>query len=456
MKKTTTNYDQACCFCDKKVAEHKELRFVQPDDGRDLFICEECFEKIVEALFSVNEQQTDIPDEYFQSCCEAVDCDELPGDSEDILPTGPVRPLATPEEIKAQLDQYIIGQEPAKQILAVAAYNHYKLLRYDQRHRHDDKAVEISKSNILLCGPSGVGKTATVKRLAQYLDVPVAICDCASLSKTGYVGRDPLSVMTELLFQADNDIARAERGIIYLDEFDKLAVRRDANNKDVTGEGVQQELLKLIEGCEIEINVGGPTPTQGGEQIRMNTKNILFICGGAFAGIEKLIADRKNSHARTGSTRPIGFGAASIAATADTHTGTMTDVTTEDLRAFGIIPEILGRLPVICTMQELKEKDLVAIMTQPKDAIIRQYEELLAMDNATLTLRKGALEAIAQEAIRCKTGARGLRTILEHILTPAMYAVPGMKEPVEITVTEECVTAGKAVGLRKAKKKDVA
>ena len=453
-----------CCFCGRKAALYPDIKFVQPDSDKDILICEDCFSAIARTLYAEGQLGTEDqsgrkqPPEELQPLDLSIDGFEPMTFEEDLadvdameeaglfepecytldeadreylsLPSEPH--LARPDEIKAYLDTYIIGQDRAKEILSVAAYNHYKLLRYADRSQGGD--IEISKSNLILCGSSGVGKTATVKRLAEFLDVPVAVCDCTGLSKTGYVGQDPLSVITELLEKCDNDVEQGERGIIYLDEFDKLAKSRDTVNQDISGKGVQQELLKLIEGTEIQVHIGGSSPTSGGEVIRMDTSHILFICGGAFDGILPIIQERLQKKAFPQGERVIGFSPVR-AKKAGPPRGTIGEVTTEDFISYGIIPEILGRLPVICPMEELTEKDLVRILTEPRNAIVRQYEALFEMDQAKLTFRPGALKAIAAEAVQRKTGARGLRSIIERILTPAMYKIPSLGQPAEVVVT---------------------
>lgn len=331
-----------------------------------------------------------------------------------------MKDIPAPHQIKAQLDQYVIGQEQAKKVMSVAVYNHYKRALVDWRKEAKEDGVVIEKSNILMIGPTGSGKTYLVKTLAKLLDVPLAIADATSLTEAGYIGDDIESVVSKLLAAADNDVEKAERGIIFIDEIDKIAKKKETHTRDVSGESVQQELLKLLEGSVVEVPVGANQKNAMTPTATVNTDNILFICGGAFPELENIIKERLTNKSS------IGFNSA-LKDEFENDDDILKYVTNDDLRAFGMIPEFLGRLPVTVTLKSLSEDMLVRILKEPRNAILKQYEKLLAMDEVKLVFEDDALIWIAQEAIKRKTGARALRAILEEFMLDIMYEIP--KDP---------------------------
>ncbi len=339
-----------------------------------------------------------------------------------------IHSIPAPHKIKASLDDYVIGQEQAKKVMSVAVYNHYKRIM----DKSEEDGIEIEKSNMLMIGPTGCGKTYLVKTLAKLLDVPLAITDATSLTEAGYIGDDIESVVSKLLAAADNDVERAEHGIIFIDEIDKIAKKKNTNQRDVSGESVQQGMLKLLEGAEIEVPVGASSKNAMVPMTMINTKNILFICGGAFPGLEDIIKERLNKAAA------IGFKA-DLKDKYDDDENILRQVTTEDVRKFGMIPEFIGRLPIMFTLDALTEDMLVSILTTPKNAIIKQYQKLLAMDEVRLEFEEGALRNIAKKAKEKKVGARALRAIIEEFMLDIMFEVPKDDNIGMVTITEDYI-----------------
>jgi ATP-dependent Clp protease ATP-binding subunit ClpX len=350
-----------------------------------------------------------------------------------------IRNIPAPHKIKAQLDEYIVGQEHAKKVISVAVYNHYKRVATDTMDE-----IEIEKSNMLMIGPTGCGKTYLVKTLARLLDVPLAIADATSLTEAGYIGDDIESVVSKLLAAAENDVERAEKGIIFIDEIDKIAKKKNTTSRDVSGESVQQGMLRLLEGAEVEVPVGANSKNAMVPLATVNTRNILFICGGAFPDLEEIIKQRLNKQTS------IGYNA-ELKDKYDKDKNILSKVTIEDLKKFGMIPEFLGRLPILYTLDGLSKEMLVRILKEPKNAILKQYQKLLALDEVKLEFDDGALMAIAEKAMKRDTGARALRAIIEEFMLDIMYEIPKDDNIGRVTITREYVegTGGPVIDIRK-------
>ncbi len=358
--------------------------------------------------------------------------------AEESAPVIDIKNIMPPHKIKAKLDDYVVGQEHAKKVMSVAVYNHYKRVATNTMDE-----IEIEKSNMLMIGPTGCGKTYLVKTLARLLDVPLAIADATSLTEAGYIGDDIESVVSKLLAAADNDVERAEQGIIFIDEIDKIAKKKNTNSRDVSGESVQQGMLKLLEGAEVEVPVGANSKNAMVPLATVNTRNILFICGGAFPDLDDIIKQRLNKKTS------IGYNA-ELRDKYDKEKNILSKVTVEDIKKFGMIPEFIGRLPIIFTLEGLSKEMLVKILSEPRNAILKQYQKLLALDEVKLEFNEGALEAIAEKAMEKDTGARALRAIIEEFMLDIMYEIPKDDNIGKITITREYIegTGGPIIDIR--------
>ncbi len=436
-------YEKFCTICHRPESVTGPLMHLP----NNLSVCPDCMQKSYDMMsnsnFDINKLMN-TPGLQFLNLSDLEGATPKKQQVKKKKPNEKVEPLLNiadipaPHKIKAQLDDFVIGQEHAKKAISVAVYNHYKRVATDTM---DD--IEIEKSNMLMIGPTGSGKTYLVKTLARLLDVPLAITDATSLTEAGYIGDDIESVVSKLLAAADNDVDKAEQGIIFIDEIDKIAKKKNSSQRDVSGESVQQGMLKLLEGSEIEVPVGSNSKNAMVPLTTINTRNILFICGGAFPDLEKIVKERLTK------TATIGFNA-ELKDKYDNEANILDRVTVEDLRNFGMIPEFIGRLPVIYSLQGLTEEMLVTILKEPKNAILKQYQKLLALDEVKLEFNEESLHAIAQKALEMKTGARALRSIIEKFMLDIMYEIPKDDNIGQVMITAEYIngTGGPVITLR--------
>lgn len=423
-------YEDICYICRRPESKAGKMIHIP----NNICICNDCMQKTFDTMNNGSMPYMDIMKfdpsmmQFSSIKNEVPKNQKLKKKKEDQgAPALDIKNIPAPHIIKAQLDDFVIGQEYAKKVISVAVYNHYKRVATNTM---DD--IEIEKSNMLMIGPTGSGKTYLVKTLARLLQVPLAITDATSLTEAGYIGDDVESVLSKLLAAADNDVEKAERGIIFIDEIDKIAKKKSTTNRDVSGESVQQGLLKLLEGADVEVPVGATSKNAMVPLTTVNTRNILFICGGAFPELDKVIKSRLNKQTS------IGFQA-NLKDQYDNDPDLLSKVTTDDLRDFGMIPEFLGRLPVLFTLQGLTKEMLVKILNEPKNAILKQYQKLLALDEVELNFTDDALEAIAEEAIKKKTGARALRAIIERFMLDIMYEIPKDDNIGRVTITRDYI-----------------
>lgn len=458
-KKDNSEYEDVCFICRRPESKAGKM-FKLPNN---ICVCDDCMHKTMDTVSQFDYQgmlnNNGFPGDFnpmngpggFPNI-SFVNLADLQGEGgipnkqklkkkkakEEGQPVLNIKDIPAPHKIKASLDQYVVGQEHAKKVISVAVYNHYKRVATGTM---DD--IEIEKSNMLMIGPTGCGKTYLVKTLAKLLDVPLAIADATSLTEAGYIGDDIESVVSKLLAAADNDVEKAERGIIFIDEIDKIAKKKSTSHRDVSGESVQQGMLKLLEGAEVEVPVGANSKNAMVPLATVNTKNILFICGGAFPDLEDIIKERLTK------TASIGFNA-ELKDKYDKDKNLLSKVTVEDIRKFGMIPEFIGRLPVIYTLEGLSKEMMVKILSEPKNAILKQYQKLLELDEVSLEFTQDALEAIADKAMEKDTGARALRSIIEEFMLDIMYEIPKDDNIGKVTITGDYIngTGGPVIEIR--------
>lgn len=442
-KEKTDDFEKACFICHRPESQTGKMIELP----NNISVCSDCMQRSFDAMTNGQidySQLMNIPGiqvlnmSDIENAAQKKQKIKKKKEGEEKKPIINIRDIPAPHKIKAKLDDFVVGQEHAKKAMAVAVYNHYKRVATDTM---DD--IEIEKSNMLMIGPTGCGKTYLVRTLARLLDVPLAITDATSLTEAGYIGDDIESVVSKLLAAADNDVGKAEQGIIFIDEIDKIAKKKNSTQRDVSGESVQQGMLKLLEGSEVEVPVGANSKNAMVPLTTVNTKNILFICGGAFPDLDKIIKERLTKQSA------IGFNA-ELRDKYDHDKTILEKVAVEDLRAFGMIPEFIGRLPIIFTLQGLDEEMLVKILKEPKNAILKQYQKLLALDEVRLEFDEGALRAIAEKAIKKKTGARALRAIIEEFMLDIMYEIPKDDSIGQVTITKDYIrgTGGPLITLR--------
>ena len=443
-KKEYDGYEKFCFMCHRPESVAGKMI----DMPNNICVCSDCMQKSFDMMnnskFDLS-QLMNMPGVQFLNLSDMENMipkrqqvKKKKPKEENAKPVFNIRDIPAPHKIKAQLDDYVIGQEYAKKAISVAVYNHYKRVATNTMDE-----IEIEKSNMLMIGPTGSGKTYLVKTLAKLLDVPLAITDATSLTEAGYIGDDIESVVSKLLAAADNDVEKAERGIIFIDEIDKIAKKKNTNQRDVSGESVQQGMLKLLEGSDVEVPVGANSKNAMVPLTTVNTKNILFICGGAFPDLEQIIKERLNKQAS------MGF-IADLKDKYNNDKNILSKVTVEDIRNFGMIPEFIGRLPVIFTLQGLDEDMLVKILKEPKNAILKQYQKLLELDEVKLSFDEEALHAIAKKAMKKDTGARALRSIIEEFMLDIMYEIPKDDNIGQVTITKEYIegTGGPLIAMR--------
>ncbi len=458
-KSDNSEYEDVCFICRRPESKAGKM-FKLPNN---ICICDDCMHKTMDAVSQFdyqgmlnNPQLQREMDEFSRQGgfpnISFVNLADLQGDGgipnkqklkkkkpkDSAEPVLNIRDIPAPHKIKASLDEYVVGQEYAKKVISVAVYNHYKRVATNTMDN-----IEIEKSNMLMIGPTGCGKTYLVKTLARLLDVPLAIADATSLTEAGYIGDDIESVVSKLLAAADNDVEKAERGIIFIDEIDKIAKKKNTNTRDVSGESVQQGMLKLLEGAEVEVPVGANSKNAMVPLATVNTRNILFICGGAFPELEDIIKERLTK------TASIGFNS-ELKDKYDKDKNILSKVTVEDIRKFGMIPEFIGRLPIIFTLEGLSKEMMVKILKEPKNAILKQYQKLLELDEVKLEFTDEALEAIAEKAMKRDTGARALRSIIEEFMLDIMYEIPKDDNIGRVTITREYIegTGGPVIDIR--------